>query len=68
MPARALLEDLLVLCRPHAEELGCAAELETVGRLAERTGARRQLELSRSLGSLPRVVAVLADDFLAGAP
>ena len=56
-----------MLCRPHAEDLGCAAELETVCRLAERTGARRQLELSRSLGSLPRVVAVLADDFLAGA-
>ncbi len=67
IPARALLEDLLILCRPHAEALGCAAELEAVSRLAERTGARRQLELKRSLGSLPRVVAVLADDFLAGA-
>ncbi len=67
VPARELLSDLLVLCRPHAEALGCAAELDTVSRLAERTGARRQLDLSRSLGSLPRVVAVLADDFLAGA-
>ena len=43
VPARALLEDLLILCRPHAEALGCAAELEAVPRLAERTGARRQL-------------------------
>ena len=68
IPARALLEDLLVLCRPHAEALGCAAELDAVARLADRTGARRQLELKRSLGSLPRVVAVLADDFLAGLP
>jgi carboxylate-amine ligase len=67
LPARALLEDLLVQCRPHAEDLGCATELDSLARLAERTGARRQLELSRSLGSLPRVVAVLADDFLAGA-
>jgi carboxylate-amine ligase len=67
LPARALLEDLLILCRPHAEDLGCGTELDSVARLAERTGARRQLELSRSLGSLPRVVAVLADDFLAGA-
>jgi carboxylate-amine ligase len=67
IPAKELLDDLLDLCRPHAEDLGCAAELETVSRLADRTGARRQLELSRSLGSLPRVVAVLADDFLAGA-
>jgi glutamate---cysteine ligase / carboxylate-amine ligase len=67
VPARALLDDLLTLCRPHAEALGCAAELDTIKRLATRTGARRQLELSRTLNSLPRVVAVLADDFLAGA-
>lgn len=65
VPARALLEELLVTCRPHAEALGCAAELEGVTRLAAKTGAARQLELSRSLGSLPRLVAVLADDFLA---
>jgi glutamate---cysteine ligase / carboxylate-amine ligase len=67
VPARALLADLLTLCRPHAEALGCAPELETITRLSTRTGARRQLELSRTLNSLPRVVAVLADDFLAGA-
>jgi glutamate---cysteine ligase / carboxylate-amine ligase len=67
IPARALLEDLLTLCRPHADALGCLPELEAVSRLADRTGARRQLELKRGLGSLPRVVAVLADDFLAGA-
>jgi glutamate---cysteine ligase / carboxylate-amine ligase len=67
VPARELLEDLLVLCRPHAEALGCATELQAVTRLADRTGARRQLELKRALGALPRVVAVLADDFLAGA-
>ena len=28
IPARDLLEDLLVLCRPHAEALGCATELD----------------------------------------
>jgi glutamate---cysteine ligase / carboxylate-amine ligase len=67
VPARALLEDLLTLCRPHAEALGCATQLDAVARLADRTGARRQLDLKRGLGSLPRVVAVLADDFLAGA-
>ncbi|HEX3733829.1 MAG TPA: YbdK family carboxylate-amine ligase, partial [Solirubrobacterales bacterium] len=65
VPARGLLEELLIACRPHAEALGCTEQLEGVTRLAEKTGARRQLELSRSLGSLPRVVAVLADDFLA---
>jgi carboxylate-amine ligase len=67
VPAKALLDDLLAACRPHAEALGCLEEFNGIGRLADRTGARRQLELSRSLGSLPRVVAVLADDFLAGA-
>jgi carboxylate-amine ligase len=65
VPARALLADLLVACRPHAEALGCAAELEGIEHLAGRTGAQRQLEQLRTLGSLPRLVAVLADDFLA---
>ena len=46
VPARALLADLLAVCRPHAQELGCAAELDGVIRSADRTGARRQLELS----------------------
>jgi len=66
VPARELLADLLVACRPHAQDLGCEHELDSVTRIAERTGAQRQLDLSRRLGSLPRVVAVLADDFLAG--
>ncbi len=67
VPARELLADLVAVCRPHARALGCGAELEQVIDLGQRTGAQRQLDLSRSLGSLPRVVAVLADDFLAGA-
>jgi carboxylate-amine ligase len=65
VPARELLADLLVVCRPHAEALGCAAELEKVTALGQQTGAERQLHLARSLGSLPRIVGVLADDFLA---
>jgi carboxylate-amine ligase len=64
--ARRILEEIVDACRPHAEDLGCAAELEGALDLARKTGARRQLDLYRSLGSLPRVVAVLADDFLAG--
>jgi len=67
VPARQILEETLAACIPHAEDLGCAAELEGVRELARKTGAQRQLGLYRSLGSLPRVVAVLADDFLAGA-
>lgn len=64
VPARDLLADLLVACRPHAQELGCAEELEAAGMLAWRTGAKRQLERSRALGSLPQVVEELAGEFL----
>jgi carboxylate-amine ligase len=65
VPARELLADLLAVCRPHAKALGCAAELDGIVSLAEKTGAQRQMELSKSLGSLPPLVGVLADDFLA---
>ncbi|MGV1049098.1 MAG: carboxylate-amine ligase [Solirubrobacterales bacterium] len=64
VPARELLADLVTVCGPHADALGCRAELERCRALGERTGAQRQLDLSRRLGALPRVVAVLADDFL----
>jgi carboxylate-amine ligase len=64
VPARELLADLVDVCRPHARDLGCEEELGRVVPLGEKTGARRQLELAESLPGLPRVVAVLADDFL----
>lgn len=67
IPAQELLADLAVICRPHAQDLGCSEELERLGELAKATGAKRQLQRSRSLGSLPRLVGVLADEFLAGA-
>jgi carboxylate-amine ligase len=65
VPARELLADLVTICRPHAEALGCAAELDGVMRLSERTGAQRQLEQAAALGSLPRLVGLLAADFVA---
>jgi carboxylate-amine ligase len=64
VPARELLTDLVTVCRPHAEALGCAAELDQVIRLGERTGAQRQLEQAAALGSLPRLVGLLAADFV----
>jgi carboxylate-amine ligase len=64
VPARELLADLVTVCRPHARDLGCEQELDRVLPLGEKTGAQRQLELAESLPGLPRVVAVLADDFL----
>ncbi len=65
IPAQELLSDLTVICRPHAQDLGCSEELDRVAELGRFTGAKRQLERSRALGSLPRLVAVLADEFLA---
>jgi gamma-glutamyl:cysteine ligase YbdK (ATP-grasp superfamily) len=67
VPARELLADLVAVCGPHAKALGCEAELGEVLRLGERTGAQRQIEQARTLGSLPRLVGLLASDFLAGA-
>jgi carboxylate-amine ligase len=64
VPARELLADLVAVCRPHAEALGCGAELERVIPLGDRTGAQRQLELASEFGSLPRLVCGLAEDFL----
>ncbi len=64
VPARELLADLVTVCRPHAEALDCGAELDQVIRLGERTGAQRQLEQAAALGSLPRLVGLLAADFV----
>jgi len=66
VPARELLADLVTVCRPHAEALGCEAELDRVLTLGERTGAQRQLEEAAELGSMPALVAALADDFTSG--
>ncbi len=67
VPARGRLDELVAACRPHADDLDCSAELDRVLLLGERTGAKRQLEGARTLGSLPRLVSVLADDFLEAA-
>jgi carboxylate-amine ligase len=67
IPARELLADLVVACRPHAQALDCVAELDHIALLGERTGAQRQLDGARTLGSLPRLVAALSDNFLTAA-
>jgi gamma-glutamyl:cysteine ligase YbdK (ATP-grasp superfamily) len=64
VPARELLTDLVAICRPHAKALGCEPALDDVIRLGERTGAQRQLEQAAALGSLPRLVGLLAADFV----
>lgn len=64
VPARELLAELVAVCRPHAQALECESELDRVIALGERTGAQRQIEQAAELGSMPRLVAALADDFV----
>jgi carboxylate-amine ligase len=66
VPARELLADLVAVCRPHAQALGCAGELDRVLPLSAQTGAQYQLERARALGSLPQLVGLLAADFVRG--
>ncbi len=61
--AKELLEGLLEACRPHAQDLGCEAELEPIPSMARATGASRQLEMARGPARLPGLVARLADAF-----
>ena len=63
-PARALLRALLDAARPHADDLGCRAELETVARLALEPPFLRQLDaVERRGGRLPGLMAELAAAF-----
>jgi glutamate---cysteine ligase / carboxylate-amine ligase len=65
VPVRSMIASLLPECRPHADALGCAGQLEEVRRLASVNGAARQRRLARAHGGLPPVVADLIDDFTA---
>ena len=65
VPVRDLLADLLAICRPHAQDLGCEEELADVTRLIDDPPARRQLRIARRSPSLGRLVEDLADDFTA---
>ena len=71
-PARAILDELLAACAPHAAELGCEAELAAVEGLADMPGDHRQRMLAGvqqgdAVGpGLGILVAALANDFAAG--
>jgi carboxylate-amine ligase len=65
IPAPQLVAELLEAARPHADELGCRDELESVAELVAENGAAAQLRLFNERGSLPAVVGVLADEFCA---
>ena len=64
---RQLLEPLLASCRPHAVALGCAPELEEIGRLAACPGAQRQRDSIAARAGFEGLVAALAEQFTRGA-
>jgi carboxylate-amine ligase len=64
IPLSGMVEDLLAACRPHAQDLGCEAELEAVADLARSNGASKQIAISRRQRTLAGLVATLADDFV----
>jgi carboxylate-amine ligase len=64
VPARELALRLVDACAPHARALGCERELDRVAKMAERTGADRQLEGARGPARLRGLVAELADQYV----
>jgi carboxylate-amine ligase len=64
VPALELVEDVIDACRPHAEALGCATELERVRRLAHHSGAHRQLDAARGPERLQGLIRTLSERFL----
>ena len=61
--ARELLDELLEVCRPHAEVLGCETELASARALGASSGADRQIEVHDRAGGLPPLVCALAEIF-----
>ena len=61
VPARDVALRLVEACAPHAEALGCHAQLDGIVAMTERTGADRQLEIARGPKKLPGLVERLAD-------
>jgi glutamate---cysteine ligase / carboxylate-amine ligase len=61
VPARTMASDLLARLAPHADELGCRAELEGINDLLEHgSGAHRQLAMAAKCSDLPALVAEIA--------
>jgi carboxylate-amine ligase len=60
-PAREALAELVARCRPAAERLGCARELDEVGQICERgEGAAEQRRIHHEAGSLLAVAQWVA--------
>lgn len=65
VPVRALAEELLDACAPHASALGCTDELERVHLLLDAPGAQRQRDAAGPEGDHQRLLRSLADAFCA---
>ena len=63
IPVARLVPDLLDACRPHAEDIGCSAELSGVVDLLADPPAKRQIDTARDAPSLGRLVERLSDRF-----
>jgi len=59
-PVADVLESVLAMCAPHAEDLGCTEELAWVRNLVDTPRAGRQLDLARGPDKLPGLVEALA--------
>jgi carboxylate-amine ligase len=65
-PLPALLDGMLARLAPHAEDLGCVAELEAAAELARENGAARQRRAAAELG-VSGIAGALADAYAAPA-
>jgi glutamate---cysteine ligase / carboxylate-amine ligase len=59
-PVPEVLESVLAMCAPHAEELGCSEELQWTRNLAATPRPVRQLDLARGPNKLPGLVEALS--------
>lgn len=60
---RERVDKMLQACRPHAQDLGCEADLDLVPVLLTDASAPRQRRLAAEAGGLPGLVEKLAADF-----
>jgi carboxylate-amine ligase len=59
-PVPDVLDSMLGMCKPHAEDLGCVEELQWTRNLAATPRPTRQLDLARGPNKLPGLVEALA--------
>ncbi len=64
IPAEAMLEELCLAARPHAEDLGCADALDHTADLARENGAARQRRVAGGDEDLAPLVRALTEAFL----